>query len=494
MAKQSFTKVKDHPGVMTRPATVKTATGKIKPDLSYYVRYRRDGKEKWEFVGRESKHKMTAARATVIRDKLIEGLPVKLPNPKKKKALSFNVAIGDSSDQSADDYMAGDIENRPPEYWNFDRLFNLYVEMNGGENGYSNYKSDRGNYNNHVKRFIAHLMPQDMTAFKVQLIRNKLSKKTKILAGPAASYRATKKKLEIAKLEAQQTKKKMEKIRLELTIKKLEAKQKETQQKIKANKRPLSKTTVERCIELIRRLANFGADHNLCPGPPQRIRLKRLDNEKTEDLTPDQIARLFAACDQDPDQDVADMIRLALLVGLRRGSIFTLAWQNINFQKSVLTIKTIEHRGRHSKGGQQINLPISPAARAILETRAALADLSFSPYVFPARDGGPRRDARKVAKRIMRAAGLPDDFRPFHGQRHAFASNLVNTGQVDLYQIGKLLGHSPNSPTMTQRYSHIRDEALRRAADLMGDIVTGAIEAQDEAQDADNDTKGDKAS
>jgi integrase len=116
-------------------------------------------------------------------------------------------------------------------------------------------------------------------------------------------------------------------------------------------------------------------------------------------------------------------------------------------------------------------------AKKILEIRAKVADLTFSPYVFPGRDGGIRTDTGKAARRIVRAAGLPDDFRPLHGQRHAYASNLANTGRVDLYQIGQLLGHSKNSPTMTQRYSHIRDAALKQATGLMSDIVSDAVTA-----------------
>ena len=84
------------------------------------------------------------------------------------------------------------------------------------------------------------------------------------------------------------------------------------------------------------------------------------------------------------------------------------------------------------------------AAREILEhiTR------SESPYVFPGRDGGPRYEFRRIAQRVKRKAGLPEDFRPLHGLRHAYASFLASSGQVDLYTLQRLLTHS--SPQMTQ--------------------------------------------
>ncbi len=39
---------------------------------------------------------------------------------------------------------------------------------------------------------------------------------------------------------------------------------------------------------------------------------------------------------------------------------------------------------------------------------------------------------------------------------------------MTLYDIQKLLNHA--SPVMTQRYSHLADEALQRAAGVVGDV------------------------
>ena len=75
--------------------------------------------------------------------------------------------------------------------------------------------------------------------------------------------------------------------------------------------------------------------------------------------------------------------------------------------------------------------------------------------------------------RIKKAAGLPKDFRPLHGLRHTYASMLASSGQVDLYTLQKLLTHK--SAAMTQRYAHLRDDALRRASDLAGDLINQAM-------------------
>ncbi|UCG12225.1 MAG: tyrosine-type recombinase/integrase, partial [Deltaproteobacteria bacterium] len=81
-----------------------------------------------------------------------------------------------------------------------------------------------------------------------------------------------------------------------------------------------------------------------------------------------------------------------------------------------------------------------------------------------------------AARRIRKRAGLPKDFRPLHGLRHVYASMLASSGKVDMYTLQKLLTHK--SPQMTQRYAHLRDEALQKAANLAAELVHQVIEAK----------------
>jgi integrase len=92
-----------------------------------------------------------------------------------------------------------------------------------------------------------------------------------------------------------------------------------------------------------------------------------------------------------------------------------------------------------------------------------------SPYVFPGRNGAKRVDVNHQVNRIKKRAGLPKEFRPLHGLRHVYASILASSGQVDMYTLQKLLTHK--DPRMTQRYAHLRDDALRRAADIAGNLL-----------------------
>ena len=97
--------------------------------------------------------------------------------------------------------------------------------------------------------------------------------------------------------------------------------------------------------------------------------------------------------------------------------------------------------------------------------------------MFPGRGGRQRSTVTREVNAIKHAAGLPKEFRPLHGLRHTYASVLASSGQVDMYTLQKLLTHK--SPQMTQRYAHLRDEAIQKAADLAGTIISQAMEMKE---------------
>jgi integrase len=50
---------------------------------------------------------------------------------------------------------------------------------------------------------------------------------------------------------------------------------------------------------------------------------------------------------------------------------------------------------------------------------------------------------------------------------------LASSGQVDLFTLQKLLTHK--SAAMTQRYAHLRDDVLRAASNVAGDLISDAM-------------------
>ena len=228
----------------------------------------------------------------------------------------------------------------------------------------------------------------------------------------------------------------------------------------------LSKTlqpqTVKHVLRLLARIINFGVKKGLCAGLGFKIEFPQVNNLKTEDLTLDQLSDLMAAIDQDYDIQAANFMRMALFTGMRRGELFKLKWDDIDFERGFIHI-------RQPKGGKDQAIPLNQAARQVLETHPR----DDSPYVFPGRGGKQRTRYPKRIDAIREKAELPPDFRPLHGLRHVYASMLASSGQVDLYTLQKLLTHKTSA--MTQRYAHLRDEALRKASDLAGNLINEAV-------------------
>ncbi|TET85344.1 MAG: site-specific integrase [Desulfobacteraceae bacterium] len=227
-----------------------------------------------------------------------------------------------------------------------------------------------------------------------------------------------------------------------------------------------SPQTVKLTLALLRRICNFGVKKRLCDPLPFSIELPQVHNEKTEDLTPEQLTKLLEAIDTDIHPQAGPIMKMALFTGMRRGELFKLRWKDVNFEKGFILLND-------PKGGPDQKIPLNDASRELLESYPR----SKSPFVFPGRDGRQRTDIHRQVNKIRDTAGLPKDFRALHGLRHVYASMLASSGEVDMYVLQRLLTHK--SPTMTQRYAHLRDEALKRASQVAGAIINSAMKADE---------------
>jgi integrase len=237
----------------------------------------------------------------------------------------------------------------------------------------------------------------------------------------------------------------------------------------------LKPQSVKHVLALLKRVVNFGVRRQLCKGLSFQIEVPKVDNQKTEDLTPEQMKRLLAAISESTDIQAASIMKLALFTGMRRGEIFHLKWDDIDFERGFISI-------RNPKGGVSQKIPLNEQARAVLENHPRTAE-----NVFVRKDGKPFTDIRRRVNPIKKAAGIPEDFRALHGLRHTYASMLASSGQVDMYTLQKLLTHK--SPLMTQRYAHLRDDVLKRASALAGSIIDDAVKVSEEESSAEEEKK-----
>ena len=234
---------------------------------------------------------------------------------------------------------------------------------------------------------------------------------------------------------------------------------------MQVKKTPHGKTyaaqTIKHVHSLVKRLFNWAREMEYYEGenPALRVKPPKVQNERTECLTQEELKSLGVVLDNWWNKGAAQIVRFALLTGMRRGEILGLSWRDVNLRKGFVTL--------HDPKGRPAVLPLNKAALKVLEDARNDCRHDNCEWVFPNKWGNRRSSFDKIWRNIKKNADIPKEFR-FHGLRHTYASYLASSGKVDLYTLQKLLNHQ--SPQMTQRYAHLMDEALRRGADVAGEV------------------------
>jgi len=182
-------------------------------------------------------------------------------------------------------------------------------------------------------------------------------------------------------------------------------------------------------------------------------------------LKGDELARLVTALAAHPDRQAADIVRMLLLTGARRGEVFAMRWADID-----LTEGTWTKPGSTTKQKTEHIAPLSAPARQLL---AEISDKQRKPlgtFVFPGDSAtGHAVELKRAWRTICKAADITG--LRVHDLRHSFASQLVSGG-ASLPLIGALLGHS--NPTTTARYAHLFQDPQRAAVEKVGAVITAA--------------------
>ena len=212
-------------------------------------------------------------------------------------------------------------------------------------------------------------------------------------------------------------------------------------------------------LQTLRRIMKFAVASGHIGSDPTRGVKRNRRPALTRFLSRQEITRLYEALDsmvakRPSYRPQADMIRLLLLTGCRRGEITRLRWCEVH----SASLRLIDAK----TGPREVWL--STAAQALIERqpRAGAA------WVFPS----PRNSSRPCGNEIglwyraRREAGI-EDVR-LHDLRHTFASHAVMSG-VPLPLVARLLGHSRLS--MTLRYSHVQDKEVAAAAERTGTAI-----------------------
>jgi integrase len=241
-----------------------------------------------------------------------------------------------------------------------------------------------------------------------------------------------------------------------------------------------------RVVACLSKAFNLAIRWRWCTANPVRGIERNAEQKRKRYLSGDEIARLTKALNEHNDQQAANIIRMLLLTGARKGEVLSSRWDQFDLEASIWTKPSSE-----TKQKRDHIVPISAPVRQLVGEMLAAAkvqakkkDRSLSPFLFPARvGGGHRTQLKKDWARLCRAAGivttetitvngktrtiLKHTARP-HDLRHTYASVLVSGGK-SLELVGALLGHS--QPATTARYAHLHLQTQREATETAASII-----------------------
>lgn len=164
-----------------------------------------------------------------------------------------------------------------------------------------------------------------------------------------------------------------------------------------------------------------------------RITLFRENNMREIYLTRAQVMTLASKA---PSPECRSAILIAAWTGLRASEVLALP-------ATATRAATLSVLQTNSKSGKPRSVPIHASLRPLLSSLPLpLSYWQLHKQFLVARKGAGLKGLR------------------FHDLRHTAASWLINA-DVDLYTVGKILGHA--GPQTTARYAHLADKTLRRA-------------------------------
>jgi integrase len=224
-----------------------------------------------------------------------------------------------------------------------------------------------------------------------------------------------------------------------------------------------------RVIALLARMFTMAIRWQWRTDNPCRAIERNQEHKRRRYLTADELARLTQALAGHRDQQAANIVRLLLLTGARRGEVLAARWTDFGAGFQIWS-----KPGATTKQKTEHQVPLNAPARQLLaELRPQVpADVE---WLFPANGhaGGYRRDVKYAWQSLCATAGI--NGARVHDLRHTYASVLASAGH-GLKIIGELLGHT--QPGTTDRYAHLFDDPVRQATEHAGAILSGQLSAE----------------
>ncbi len=218
-------------------------------------------------------------------------------------------------------------------------------------------------------------------------------------------------------------------------------------------------------LNVLSRVCELAIDAGLISvNPMRRVKRLRCDNKRERFLDTEEVTKLIAVADENSPH-IADIIRIAINTGMRKGEILNLRWANVDFFKRVIYVT-------RTKTGRNRQIPVN---EPLFEVLTRLKESSQCEFVV-ANPKDPKSglgDFKTAWQGVRRKAGI-EDFH-FHDFRHTAPTWLAEMG-VDAFTIADILGHS--TIQMSMRYTHATDTRKANAMNKLSQICHKPGEAK----------------
>ena len=255
-------------------------------------------------------------------------------------------------------------------------------------------------------------------------------------------------------------------------------------------KKPLSTKTLKNMkTMLVTALKQAVISDIIAKNPAEYITLPKIEPKEMRVLTRQEQMRLLETAKRSNSRYTI-LLYLALCTGMREGEISALTWNDIDFDRGIISVnKTLMRVQKKDGAGTEIKITppksqksdrVIPMQRFLITelkkyyARIAAEKLLVGSaynnkmYVVCNELGGfiEPRQIQKIFKTFTAAAELENV--NFHALRHTFATRAVESG-MDIKTLSTLLGHADIQTTLN-RYAHTTDEHARNEINKLNSL------------------------
>lgn len=233
----------------------------------------------------------------------------------------------------------------------------------------------------------------------------------------------------------------------------------------------LSQKTIHNHLTLLISMLNLAKDLQWISETPPIKKPKLIQGDYSYLRTDEEVSRFLRAASIEGDA-VVTLYATAIYSGMREGELAGLHWEDIDFERRLITVQRSFEGPTKSGRIRHVPLldPLLPLLRAWrLKTSGII--------VFPNEAGKMHQPSARIFQEVLHRVldsaafeavqhnGKQRRYIVFHDLRHTFASHWVTKGG-DLFKLQKILGHQ--SLAMTMRYAHLAPNAFSEDFSRLG--------------------------